>query len=59
MEKYVKPKILSSEYYPEPVETGCCLRSCGGLSIGNNYAAKSKNNVELQKLNNEIEETEK
>lgn len=28
--KYEAPEILSEFTVCEPVETGCCLRSCGG-----------------------------
>ena len=28
--KYEAPKVLSEVTVCEPVETGCCLRSCGG-----------------------------
>lgn len=28
--KYEAPEILSKVTVCEPVETGCCLRSCGG-----------------------------
>ena len=27
---YQKPEVLSEITVCEPVETGCCLRSCGG-----------------------------
>jgi len=27
---YQKPGVLNAAYSPEPVEAGCCLRSCGG-----------------------------
>lgn len=27
---YKKPEVVSKGYTPEPVEAGCCLRSCGG-----------------------------
>lgn len=29
-EKYEKPQALDNFAVCEPVETGCCLRSCGG-----------------------------
>lgn len=29
-EDYQKPKVCSKFTVSEPVETGCCLRSCGG-----------------------------
>lgn len=28
--KYTSPEILDTPTNCEPVETGCCLRSCGG-----------------------------
>lgn len=28
--EYQKPEVLSGTTICEPVETGCCLRSCGG-----------------------------
>lgn len=34
MKNYEKPKVYESGHYPEPVETGCCLLSCGGLTLG-------------------------
>ncbi|MDD2377096.1 MAG: hypothetical protein PHD15_06785 [Clostridia bacterium] len=30
VKKYELPKVLSKFSCTEPVETGCCLRSCGG-----------------------------
>lgn len=27
---YVKPTVLGTGQHPEPVEAGCCLRTCGG-----------------------------
>lgn len=30
---YEKPKIVKSTYSAEPVEAGCCLRSCGGSPV--------------------------
>ena len=32
--KYDKPKVVVRGYTPEPVEAGCCLRSCGGSPGG-------------------------
>ena len=29
-QEYQKPEVLSNTTICEPVETGCCLRSCGG-----------------------------
>lgn len=29
---YVKPAVVESGHSPEPVESGCCLTSCGGAS---------------------------
>jgi len=34
MRKYQKPKVLRRGYFPEPVESGCCLTSCGGSPGG-------------------------
>jgi hypothetical protein len=31
MKKYDKPKVVVRGSSPEPVESGCCLRSCGGM----------------------------
>ena len=28
---YKKPKVTKRGSSPEPVEAGCCLRSCGGV----------------------------
>lgn len=28
--KYVKPEVTQKGQTKEPVEAGCCLRSCGG-----------------------------
>ena len=28
--KFVEPQIMEAVTGSEPVETGCCLRSCGG-----------------------------
>jgi hypothetical protein len=33
MKKYEKPEVTNVTYSPEPVEAGCCLRSCGGSPI--------------------------
>jgi len=43
MEKYESPKILNKFSCTEPVETGCCLRSCGGKPhhLGTNKISKS------------------
>jgi hypothetical protein len=30
MSNYVKPVLLSKGHASEPVEAGCCIRSCGG-----------------------------
>ena len=30
IKKYETPEVLSEVTVCEPVETGCCLRSCGG-----------------------------
>tara|TARA_Y100000310_G_C20688919_1_gene820938 strand:+ start:898 stop:1071 length:174 start_codon:yes stop_codon:yes gene_type:complete len=34
MKSYQKPAVVSPGYYPEPVEAGCCLTSCGGKPGG-------------------------
>lgn len=46
--KEEKPEVLSQGSTPEPVESGCCLRSCGGSPIGTQ---------ESRHLNHEAEET--
>ena len=28
---YETPRVKNEAVYSEPVETGCCLRSCGGV----------------------------
>lgn len=32
--KYEKPLVVKPGYSPEPVESGCCLTSCGGSPGG-------------------------
>lgn len=39
MAEYEKPQIKSPGCYSEPVESGCCLRSCGG-SPGGSQSSK-------------------
>lgn len=38
--KYQKPKVTNTTCSPEPIEAGCCLRSCGGSPHHVNAGAK-------------------
>lgn len=50
-EIYEKPRVTHSGYYPEPVETGCCLLSCGALRIGSGCILETKEkNLEHNKI---------
>lgn len=49
MKKYQKPAIINAAYSPEPVEAGCCLRSCGGSP--HHVNANAKVNKLLEKIN--------
>ncbi len=40
--KYQKPLVTRSGSNPEPVEAGCCLRSCGGVPSPQGGALKPK-----------------
>ena len=50
--KYIKPAITRSGSNPEPVEAGCCLRSCGGVPSpqGGTLKPNSKLAAKLNKL---------
>lgn len=50
-ELYRKPEVLEEVKNAEPVETGCCLRSCGGVP---HHLGTSKSS-ELIKKFDEIE----
>lgn len=44
------PKILTHSATPEPVEMGCCLRSCGGKPSPANTKERKGSNLTLQKI---------
>jgi len=44
MDKYEKPRVTRKGANPEPVEAGCCLRSCGG-SPGPTQTPKDQTSV--------------
>ncbi len=49
---YATPQIIEAAIESEPVETGCCLRSCGGSP---NHLNHSTSDDELLKKLEEIE----
>jgi hypothetical protein len=50
--KYSKPAVTRAGSTPEPVEAGCCLRSCGGKPSpqGGAFRPKSKLGRKLSDL---------
>lgn len=53
--KYEAPKFSSEFSFAEPVETGCCLRSCGGSPY--HMGVKKINPVIEKKIKNAIKKT--
>lgn len=46
-ERYEHPVVTTKGHTAEPVESGCCLTSCGGSPAG--MQADAPNNVESRK----------
>lgn len=57
MKKYQKPTVINGAYSPEPVEAGCCLRSCGGSPHHSEASKKSESLI--KKVNRGLKEVKK
>lgn len=56
MKQYQKPEVINTAHSPEPVEAGCCLRSCGGSPHHGNASVKSEQLI--QKINHVLKRKE-
>lgn len=51
---YQKPVAADLGIYPEPVDAGCCLRSCGGGPVNEPGPLKQQSSKTLEQLEKAI-----